>query len=143
MKQTATVKWVDGLTYVGTAPSDHSIVISSGDEKSSTSPMDLVLLAVASCSAVDVVSILEKKHMQVTGLEIRASGERAEEHPRAFKSIHLEYRVRGPKLTNQAVSRAIELSESKYCSVAATLRKVVDISTSHVIENYNIPIPIV
>lgn len=67
MNQTATVKWVHGLTYVGTAPSDHSIVISSWDEKSSVSPMDLVLLAVASCSAVDVVSILEKKHMQVTG----------------------------------------------------------------------------
>ncbi len=141
MNQTATVTWVHGLTYVGTAPSGHSIVISSGDEKSSASPMDLVLLAVASCSAVDVVSILEKKHMQVTGLEIRASGERAEEHPRAFKSIHLDYRVRGPEITDEAIARAIELSESKYCSVAATLRSSVDISTSHVIEDKNVPVP--
>ena len=143
MKQAATVKWVHGLTYVGTAPSGHSIVISSGDEKSSTSPMDLVLLAVASCSAVDVVSILEKKHMQVTRLEIQASGERTEDHPRAFESIHLEYRVCGPGLNDRAVARAIELSESKYCSVAATLRNPVDISTTHVIEDINVPIPTV
>ncbi|MFQ5407948.1 MAG: OsmC family protein [Anaerolineales bacterium] len=133
MIQTATVKWVDGFTYVGTEPAGHSVVISSGDGKSSVSPTDMVLLAVASCSAVDVVSILEKKRMPLSSLEIFASGERTAEHPRRFVSIHLEFRASGPGLTEQALARAIELSETKYCSVAASLRGAVDISTSYVI----------
>jgi putative redox protein len=84
---------------------------------------------VASCSAVDVVEILEKKRMPLTRLEISATGEQDQDPPWTFRKIHLVYKIGGKNLTDKAVSQAIQLSEEKYCSVAATIRATAEITT--------------
>jgi putative redox protein len=86
------------------------------------SPMDLVLAAVGGCTAMDVVSILEKMREPVRGIEVRVSGERSSEHPRIYEKIHIHYSVGGQGLDPEKVRKAIDLSQSKYCSVAAMLR---------------------
>jgi len=93
-------------------------------------PSDLLLVALASCTAVDVVSILRKKRQLLTRLEILADGEQDADPPWRFRRIRLIYRLRGKKLTPEAVGRAIELSETRYCSVSASLRPQVEITTS-------------
>jgi putative redox protein len=86
------------------------------------SPMDVVLAAAGGCAAMDVVSILEKMREPLRGLEIRVQGERAAEHPRIYTKIHIHFRVSGEGLDPEKVRKAIDLSQSKYCSVAAMLR---------------------
>ncbi|MDR5684354.1 MAG: OsmC family protein [Armatimonadota bacterium] len=86
------------------------------------SPMDLVLAAVGGCTAMDVVSILEKMREPVRGLEVRVSGERATDHPRIYRKVHVHYRVEGEGLDPEKVRKAIDLSQSKYCSVSAMVR---------------------
>ncbi len=83
---------------------------------------------------MDVVSILQKKRQPFTGLQVRATAERASDHPRVYTRIHLEYIVRGKGVDPQAVERAIELSQTKYCSVSAMLAKTAEITTSYRIE---------
>ncbi|HQV64081.1 MAG TPA: OsmC family protein, partial [Anaerolineales bacterium] len=92
-------------------------------------PSDLLLIAVASCSAVDVVEILEKKRMTLTHLEISSSGEQDQDPPWTFRKIHMHYKIGGKNLTEKAVAQAIQLSEEKYCSVAATIRGTAEIVT--------------
>ena len=94
------------------------------------SPSELVLVAAASCTAVDIVNILKKKRLNLEALEIAAEGTNAEEPPWPYETIHLTYRLRGSDLTEKAVRKAIELSETRYCSVAASLRPQVEITTS-------------
>jgi putative redox protein len=118
------IKWLDEKRFVGIDSTDHGIVISStGDEgKIGCKPSDLLLLALGSCTAVDVVGILQKKRQTLTGLEIRVSAEQDSDAPWAFRSFHIHYRVQGRGLTEKAVRDAIELSDGKYCCVSATLR---------------------
>lgn len=92
-------------------------------------PSDLLLVALSACTAVDVVDILAKKRTPVSGLEITASGEQDANPPWAFRKIHLKYQLSGENLTPKNVAQAIQLSEEKYCSVAATLRGVAEITT--------------
>ncbi len=87
------------------------------------SPMQAVLMAAMGCTASDVVYILRKQRMALTGLEIEADAERAKTEPQVFTKIHLHYRVYGEKLKDSAVKRAIELSTEKYCSVGTMLRR--------------------
>jgi putative redox protein len=91
----------------------------------------MLLVALASCTAVDVVEILEKKKINLTLLEISATGEQDQDPPWTFRKIHLLYKVKGDGLTEKAVQQAIHLSETKYCSVAATIRGVAEITTSY------------
>jgi len=126
---TAIVKWVDGKKFIGIDSTHHSVVLSTPDEGIGIKPSELLLIAVASCSAVDVVEILEKKRMPLTSLEISSSGEQDQDPPWTFRKIHLHYRVSGKNLTEKAVSQAIQLSEEKYCSVAATIRPTAQIIT--------------
>ena len=93
--------------------------------------MELLLLALGGCTGVDVISILKKKRQHVTDYRIEVSGERRDEFPKRFTKLMVKHIVRGRKVTEQAVARAIELSETKYCSVAATLRSGVEIVTSY------------
>jgi putative redox protein len=86
-------------------------------------PMELMLLGLAGCTAMDVVSILEKKHQEITRFEVKVHADRASEHPKVFTDIVVEYVVSGKDLDRTAVERAVELSESKYCSGVAMLRK--------------------
>ena len=126
---TATVKWIGGKQFVGIDSTQHSVVLSTPDEGVGIKPSELLLIAVATCSAVDVVEILEKKHMPLTHLEISARGEQDANPPWTFRKIYIYYRVGGKNLTEKAVAQAIQLSEEKYCSVAATIRPTAQIIT--------------
>ena len=93
-------------------------------------PSELLLVTLAACTAVDVVEILNKKRLGLEKLEINVEGEQEQEPPWTFRKIHLIYRLKGEKLNEKDVAQAIELSEEKYCSVAATLRGKAEITTS-------------
>ena len=126
---TATVKWIGGKQFVGIDSTHHSVVLSTPDEGIGIKPSELLLIAVASCSAVDVVEILEKKRMPLTHLEINVTSEQDQDPPWTFRKINIHYRIGGKNLTEKAVSQAIQLSEEKYCSVAATIRPTAQIIT--------------
>jgi putative redox protein len=121
----------DGL-FIGISPGGHSQVIETDHERASAAtPMEMLLLALGGCTAVDVVSILKKKRKQVTGYRVEVSGTRREEHPRAYTRIEVRHIVTGKGVSEKAVAQAVELSETKYCSVAATLRPGVEIVTTY------------
>lgn len=126
--QTARVKWVGNEQFLAVSPSGHSVPLDS-DRKSNTAPgpMEMLLIALGACTATDVVVILAKKRQRLEALEVVVSGERAAEPPAVWIRLEIVYRLRG-QLEEKAVRDAIELSESKYCSVAATLRKTAPIS---------------
>jgi putative redox protein len=126
----ATVKWIGGKQFVGIDSTQHSVVLSTADEGVGMKPSELMLVALAACTAVDVVEILAKKRLDLTTLEIGVEGHQDQDPPWTFRRIHLTYRLRGADLTEKDIVQAIELSEEKYCSVAATLRGVAEITTS-------------
>lgn len=99
----------------------------SGGENQGSRPMELFLVGLAGCTAMDVISILQKKRQQVTGFEVKVHGERAEEHPRVITDITIEYVVKGKNIDPAAVERAIELSETRYCPANAMLSKTAKI----------------
>jgi len=126
---TATIQWIGGKKFVGTDSTNHSVVISTPDEGVGMKPSELLLVALASCTAVDVVEILEKKRKPLSRLIIRAEGVQDADPPWTFRKIHLKYTLQGKELTESDVAQAIALSEGKYCSVSATLRGVAQIDT--------------
>jgi len=126
---TATVKWIGGQQFVGIDSTCHSVVLSTPDEGVGIKPSDLLLIAVASCTAVDIVDILAKKRMPLTYMEITSSGEQDQDPPWTFRKINLKFRLAGNNLTEKAATQAIELSGDKYCSVAATIRATAQITT--------------
>ena len=128
---TTTVKWVSGKQFIGIDSTKHSVVLSTPDEGVGIKPSELLLIAVASCTGVDIVEILAKKRMPVNQLEIQCSGEQDQDPPWTFHKIHLRYIVGGRNLTEQAVAQAIQLSEEKYCSVAATVQATAAITTEY------------
>lgn len=130
----AVVQWIDGGKFIGTDSTKHSVVISTSAEGVGMKPNELTLVALASCTAVDVVDILAKKRMPLSALSVSASAEQDSDPPWAFRKIHLHYTLKGTGLTPKAVEQAIELSEQKYCSVSATLRGVAKITWEYTIE---------
>jgi putative redox protein len=126
---TATVKWVDGLQFVGTDSGGHSVVLSGSDDQDGVRPSEMLLVALASCSAVDVVEIMKKKRKPLTKLEVVINGERDPEPPWPYRTITVDYRAQGENLKEKALSQAIQLSTEKYCSVAATVSGVAEIQT--------------
>jgi putative redox protein len=130
----AQVTWVEDRRFVGQASSGHAIVVDGGADKVGPSPMELLLIGMAGCTAYDVISILQKKRQAVTGLQVHAQAERAEEPPRVYTKIHVEYVVRGRDIKPKAVEDAIHLSEEKYCSASIMLGKTAQITTSYRIE---------
>ena len=135
MAKTARVKWVEKRQFVGTDGSKHSVVMSSQNEENGTgmSPSELLLVALGGCTAYDVVEILQKKRQKLTGLEIAVTAEQDENPPWTFRKFHIHYEVRGKELREKAVSDAIRISEQKYCSVAATLRGMAEITYDYAI----------
>jgi len=135
MAKTVRVKWVEKRQFVGTDSSKHTVVMSSQDEENGTgvSPSQLLMVALGGCTAYDVVDILQKKRQRLTGLEVTATAEQESDPPWTYRKIHIQYVVRGKALRDKAVHDAIELSEQKYCSVAATLRGVVEITYDYTI----------
>jgi putative redox protein len=121
--QSASVRWIGEQKFVATGPSGHAITLDSDRESNKApGPMEFVLLALGACTATDVVTILEKKRQKLESLEVVCSGERAKESPTVWAKLEILYRLRG-KLDEAAVKHAIQLSEDKYCSVAAMLKK--------------------
>ena len=123
---TANAKWDRELRFEGVADTAHTVMM-DGDSKVANSPMQLVLIALCGCTAVDVVNILQKKREPFTTVEVSAEAEKAPTPPRVYTKIKLRYRV-GGKVSRQAVDHAVRLSEEKYCSVAAMLNQGAKIS---------------
>ncbi|RJQ51485.1 MAG: OsmC family peroxiredoxin [Desulfobacteraceae bacterium] len=117
----AQLKWTDGMQFVARAGNGPALVMDSREAGSGASPMELVLMGVAGCTAMDVVSIMTKKRARLSGVTINITGNRAEEHPKRFTGIHIEYVIEGRDIRPGAVEQAVRLSETKYCSAIASL----------------------
>ena len=132
----AVVKFVADDLFVGITPAGRAIVLDTNSQRSSApSPVELLLVALGSCTATDVASILKKKRQHVTSYVVEISGERRADYPRSFTSMKVHHIITGQSISPTAVAHAIELSDTKYCSVADTLRPKVEIqSTFEIIE---------
>lgn len=129
---TATVQYAGDEFFIGTPPSGHAQVIdTNGDRKAASTPMEMLLVSVAGCTAADVISILLKKRQEVTDYRVEITGVRAEDHPRKFLKFHVHHIVHGRSVSEKAVADAVELSDTKYCSVAATVRPTAEITTTY------------
>ena len=128
----AVIHFAGDELFVGISPGGHAQVLETNPVRASAAtPMELLLLALGSCTAVDVISILKKKRERVTDYRVEVRGERREEHPRKYTRMEVHHVVSGHKISEKALAQAIELSENKYCSVAATLRPSVEIVSSY------------
>jgi len=131
------VKWIDGLRFVATDSAGHSIVMDasreSGGDGSGFSPMQLLLIAFGGCTSMDVVHILRKQRQQIKGLEVSVTGTRVKDPPRIYNNIRVEYKIKGTNIKENAIQRAIQLSEDKYCSVGAMLK-----TKAKVVSDYSI-----
>ena len=134
----ATVIQIAGGGFVGRSDSRHWATFDWGESNGGTNgaptPMEMVLMALGSCSAIDIVSILRKTRTPAQELRVELTAERREEHPRIFTKIHMEYVVKGEGIKPSALERAIKLSEQTYCSVSGMLRGNVEITSSYRLE---------
>lgn len=131
-RKKAAVRWVDGLEFEAETGSGHRLVldgsVKGGGKNHGASPMELMLVGMAGCTAMDVVDILRKKRQAVSGLQVRVEGTRAESYPMVYTEIDVVYVVRGKEISPKAVEDAIRLSEDKYCSAGAMLAKTAKIN---------------
>lgn len=132
------IKQVKGLTFVGKGESNHWVTIDGpkdffGSEAASR-PMELLLIALGSCTASDTAAILQKKRVELSGLEIKVEGKRAKEHPKVFEKINIEYIFYGIDLPEKHLKRAIDLSQKKYCPIVAMLKDSTDINYTYRVE---------
>jgi putative redox protein len=128
----ATVQYAGDEFFIGTPPSGHAQLIDTkGDRKAAPSPLEMLLVSVAACTAADVISILRKKRQDVRKYIVNVEGTRKDDHPRAFTAFHIHHIVHGRSVSEKAVADAIQLSDTKYCSVAATVRPTATITTSY------------
>lgn len=128
----ATVHYAGDEFFVGTPPSGHAqIMDTKGDRLAAPTPVEMLLISVAACTASDVISILLKKRQDVTDYDVEVTGTRADDHPRKFLKFHVHHIVHGRTVSEKAVADAIELSDTKYCSVSATVRPTAEITTSY------------
>ena len=131
----ATVHYGGNDFFVGISPRGHAQVMETNSERgAAATPVEMLLIALGGCTGSDVVTILRKKREHVTDYRIEVSGERRTDHPRSFTTMHLRHIIKGKNISASAVQQAIELSEQKYCSVAATFRPTVSISSSYEIQ---------
>lgn len=126
------IRWLPPMTFVAESDSGHAVVIDSAPERGGRNlgprPMELVLMGMGGCTAVDVVSILSKARQRVTDCVIELSAERAETVPMVFTRIHAHYVVTGRGLSEKSVARAVSLSAEKYCSVTRMLATTAEIT---------------
>jgi len=130
---TANITWIEDMQFVGQGETGHAIVMDSSEEvgghNTGARPMEVLLMGVLGCTAMDVMSILKKKRQPIKGLKIFATGDRAAEHPKYYTKIHLEYVAYGD-VELEALERSAQLSEDKYCSAIATVRGKAEITRS-------------
>ena len=123
------VDWVRDMTFVGSDSNNHSVVLSTPADGVGMKPSELLLISLASCTAVDVVSILTKKRAKLTGLRVSVDAEQADEGwPRPYTSFHIHFEMTGVGLKPAEVEKAIKLSEEKYCSISATLKPASEVT---------------
>jgi putative redox protein len=134
--KTGRVEWRDGLNFHAVGGSGYEFDFSGESPDKGISPMEATLLSAAGCTAMDVISILQKKRQNVTGFAIEISGERAESHPMVYTEMSLTYVVKGENVDPEAVARAIELSMTKYCSVSIMFKQAgIKFNTDYRIES--------
>lgn len=132
MSTTAKVSWVDGALLVAEGGSGHTITMDGapdiGGRNLASRPMEVLLMGMGGCTAIDVVSMLKKQRQDIEGVEVSLVAERAEDHPKVYTSVKLVYTVRGRKLNKALVERAVSLSDAKYCSATAMVKKTADVT---------------
>jgi len=127
----AVLRYAGDEYFIATSPSGHSQAVDTkGSRKTAPSPVELLMIAIAGCTAADVISILEKKRQDVSEYFAEVTGERREEHPRSFTSFHIHHIVHGRSVSEKAVADAIRLSEEKYCTVSNTVKPTASVTTS-------------
>ncbi|MGH9968985.1 MAG: OsmC family protein [Pyrinomonadaceae bacterium] len=127
----AIVHFAGNDLFIGITPSKHAVTLDADRERNTApSPIELLLIALGSCTAVDVIGILAKKREDVKEYRVEVRGDRREEYPRSYTRMEVHHIVRGRNVSEKSVKQAIELSETKYCSVAATLRPGAEIVSS-------------
>jgi putative redox protein len=131
----AYLKQIKGITFAGKTNSNHWLTVDGPEEfggsNAGVRPKELVLIALAGCTSSDVVSILKKKRVILDDFEVNISAEISEEHPKVYTNINLEFVFYGEDINEKDVERAIELSQTKYCSVSAMLNKSVEINHTY------------
>jgi putative redox protein len=131
----AKVTWQDGLHFTGVADSGHEVVLdgspSVGGTDRGSRPLELMLMSLAGCTGMDVISILRKKRQEVTGFEVRTHAEQAEGHPHVYTAVFVTYLITGHNIDPKAVERAIDLSVNAYCPAQAMLAKAVPIQHTY------------
>lgn len=134
----ATVKRVQDLALAAKAESNHWVMMDAGENTGGADagarPLELVLMGLGGCTSMDVLTILQKKRIELDDFEVQLEADRAEEHPRVFTNIRIKFIFYGKNIPAEAVQRAIELSETKYCSVSAMLSKTAKISIDYEIK---------
>jgi len=132
MSTTAKITWVDGMLMVAEGGTGHTITMDGapdiGGRNLASRPMEVLLMGMGGCTAIDVVSMLKKQRQDIEGVEVSLVAERAEDHPKVYTSVKLVYTVRGRKLNKALVERAVTLSDEKYCSATAMVRKSAEIT---------------
>jgi putative redox protein len=127
MKHEATVRWAGKMTFLGKAGTNHIVPMDTapdfGGDSSATKPLELLLIGLGGCTGMDLVSLFKKMRVDFSGIEMNLTAERSEEHPNVYTKIDLEYVIYGRGIDEEKVKRAVELSQEKYCSVSAMLRK--------------------
>ena len=121
----AHLKWTDELQFVARAGQGPAVVLDSSDGASGASPMQLVLMGVAGCTAIDIIVIMNKKRIQLSNFEVTIAGEQAAENPKRYTQMHITYKLSGKGIKPKAVEQAIQLSETKYCSAMASVNAAV------------------
>ena len=131
----ARIVWQQDMVFKGDDGDGHTIILDAEPQHGGTiggfSPMELLLMGLGGCTIMDVMSIMRKKKQDLTGLEIHVTGYRAGEHPKVYERIELEFVARGRNISEKALARSIELSETKYCSASAMLGKTAEIVTTY------------
>jgi putative redox protein len=131
----AKVTWQGQMSFTGTADTGFNLSLGAdpkvGGHNDGFRPMELMALSLAGCTAMDVISILSKKRQQVNAFEVRVHAERADEHPKVFTHVQIEYLIEGNQIDPAAVERAIDLSANKYCPAQHMLNKAVKIEHTY------------
>jgi putative redox protein len=134
-KKKISLEWKGNFRFE--AKNDHGLIVNFdapkkyGGDETAPSPMETLLACLAGCTSFDVINILKKKRQSISGYWVEVEGERRDEPPEVYTKIQIKYKIRGKNVSEQAVERAIELSNEKYCSVGAMLRKTAELTTSY------------
>ena len=132
MTNTAKVSWVDGALFVAEGGSGHTITMDGADDiggrNLASRPMEVMLMGMGGCTAIDVVSMLRKQRQDIEAVEVALVAERADDHPKVFTEVKLVYTVRGRKLSRPLIERAVSLSDEKYCSATAMFKKTAQVT---------------